>query len=69
MLTTILGNLVDKPGEARFRRIRRGSKAFQQSLGTLHGGPECLLAVGFTHYSEPNGEQVSTHCFRPTHDR
>ena len=69
MLATILGNLVDNAEEARFRRIRRGSKAFQQSLGTLPGGPECLLAVGFTHYIELNSEQVRTHCFRHTYDR
>lgn len=69
MLATILGNLVDKAEEARFRRIRRSSKAFQQSLGTLPGGPECLLAIGFTHYIELNGEQVRNYSFRPTYVR
>lgn len=59
-LLTIVGNLVDKPEEAKFRRIRKASAAFQQSLGRLPGGCEALLAVGFTAYTEPNGEQVRT---------
>ena len=46
------------PGEAKYRRIRRASTAFQQSLGSLPGGCESLQAIGFTIYAEPNGEQV-----------
>ena len=46
------------PGEAKYRRIRRASTAFQQSLGGLPGGCESLQAIGFTIYAEPNGEEV-----------
>ena len=59
-LLTILGNLVDRPEEGKFRRIRKASKAFHQSLGRLPGGCESLLAIAFTEFTEPNSEQVPT---------
>lgn len=62
MLLTIVGNVVDNPGEAKYRRIRRASTAFQQSLGSLPGGCESLQAIGFIVYTEPNGEEVRATC-------
>ncbi len=59
-LLTIVGNLVDRPEEPKFRRIRKAATAFHQSLGRLPGGCEALLAVGFTSFAEPNGDQVLT---------
>ena len=62
MLLTIVGNVVDHPGEAKYRRIRRASTVFQQSLGSLPGGCKSLQAIGFTIQAEPTGEEVRATC-------
>ena len=58
-LLKVVGNLVDKPHERRFRCIRKAGAAFHEALGKLPGGDEALRAVGFCDATEPNGDAVS----------
>ena len=61
-LLKIVGNLVDKPGERKFRCLRKGGAAFHEALGKLPGGYDALRAVGFRDATEPNGDEVLHSC-------
>ncbi len=40
-------NVLDHPGEERYRRVKAGNAAFQSKLGCRPGGKECMEAIGF----------------------
>jgi DNA repair exonuclease SbcCD ATPase subunit len=46
-LYTIFSQIVARPEEASFRRIRRDHAQFQQDIGRHQGGKELLIAAGF----------------------
>eukprot|EP00549_Striatella_unipunctata_P005845 CAMPEP_0118693236 /NCGR_PEP_ID=MMETSP0800-20121206/11788_1 /TAXON_ID=210618 ORGANISM="Striatella unipunctata, Strain CCMP2910" /NCGR_SAMPLE_ID=MMETSP0800 /ASSEMBLY_ACC=CAM_ASM_000638 /LENGTH=275 /DNA_ID=CAMNT_0006591433 /DNA_START=380 /DNA_END=1204 /DNA_ORIENTATION=- len=46
-LHTIFGQIVARPEEPKFRRIRRNHAAFVQDVGRHAGGKELLVAAGF----------------------
>ncbi|XGW28180.1 hypothetical protein V3C99_008186 [Haemonchus contortus] len=48
-----LQNIIENPGEVKYRRIRIGNKAFQERVACVKGGVEFLNAVGFTEALEP----------------
>ena len=56
-----MGNLVDRPAERKFRCVRKAGAAFQEAIGKLPGGYDCLRAVGFAEATEPNGDEVRSH--------
>ena len=45
--TSYLSNVVKNPGEEKFRKIRRGNKAFQSRIVTLRGAEKLLNVIGF----------------------
>uniref|UniRef100_A0A7S1Y1F1 PUB domain-containing protein n=1 Tax=Grammatophora oceanica TaxID=210454 RepID=A0A7S1Y1F1_9STRA len=46
-LTTIFEQIVSRPENVAFRRIRRNHEQFHQDIGRHDGGKELLLAAGF----------------------
>lgn len=44
----ILQNIVSHPLEEKYRKVKRENGAFQRRLGSLRGGHDAMLAVGFT---------------------
>jgi len=49
---SFIGNCVNNPTEAKYRRIRQGNPSFQSRLGSKVGGIEALKAFGFNEVSE-----------------
>jgi hypothetical protein len=64
-LLKIVGNLVDKPEERKFRCLRKAGAAFHEALGKLTGGHDALRAIGFRDATEPNGDEVHLHSLCP----
>lgn len=69
-LTTLVkmtSNIVDKPGEEKFRKIKMDNKAFNSKVSEVGGGTELVLALGFSpeeidgvdHWKFKEGEPVS----------
>lgn len=56
-LLVFVGNVLDHPGEERYRRVKAGNAAFQSKLGCRPGGKECMQAIGFRELVEA-GEPV-----------
>lgn len=52
-LSKILTNVVEKPLEEKFRRLKKTNSTFHNKFGRLDGAQDALLAVGF----EINGEE------------
>jgi hypothetical protein len=48
MLLKVLQNVVQNPGEAKFRSIKESSAALQQKVLACPGGEAALLAAGFS---------------------
>lgn len=46
-LHTLFSQIVARPEETNFRRIRRDHEKFNQDIGRLKGGKEVLIAAGF----------------------
>ena len=46
-LLTFVGNVLDKPGEAKYRRVRTRNPTFRAKLGRHPGGVEAMEAFGF----------------------
>lgn len=65
-LLTIMANLIDKPNEAKYRRIRRQAQGFHNNLGRLDtAAVEAMSAIGFEAFTEPSGEEVCLRlCFQ-----
>ena len=42
-----LDNIVQNPTEEKFRKIRKGNKAFQERVGSMEGTDMFLEACGF----------------------
>lgn len=51
-LKTFLSNLVSKPHEEKFRRVRVSNKTFQKRLASIPGGLACMHAIGFVEKDE-----------------
>lgn len=47
-LALYVGNVLARPEEAAFKRIREANPLFQQKVGSHRGGVEALLAAGFS---------------------
>ena len=43
----LVGNIIDQPGEAKFRRFRANNPAISKKLLSCPGGQDLLLAMGF----------------------
>eukprot|EP00927_Polykrikos_kofoidii_P070502 TRINITY_DN6684_c0_g1_i1.p1 TRINITY_DN6684_c0_g1~~TRINITY_DN6684_c0_g1_i1.p1 ORF type:complete len:452 (-),score=76.24 TRINITY_DN6684_c0_g1_i1:299-1654(-) len=59
-MQTLLGvaeNIIHKPKEDKFRRLKKSNVAVHRKLTGVPGGASCLLALGFTE-SHFEGEQV-----------
>lgn len=52
-------NILEHPGEEKYKSIRVGNKAFQEKVAPVVGGRTFLEAVGFTERTD-NGEQFLT---------
>ena len=50
-LCTLFGQIVARPEEAKFRRIRRNHEGFVRDIGRHPGGREVLIAAGFRPHS------------------
>ncbi|KAK6060011.1 PUB domain protein, partial [Cooperia oncophora] len=48
-----LQNIIENPGEAKYRRIRMSNKVFQERVASVKGGVQFLNAVGFKESMEP----------------
>ncbi|KAJ1398559.1 hypothetical protein B484DRAFT_438374, partial [Ochromonadaceae sp. CCMP2298] len=46
-LARYVGNVLQQPGEEKFRRIKTDNKAFREKVGAAKGAVELLLALGF----------------------
>jgi len=55
VLSKYLDNLIQTPGEEKFRKIRQSNKVFQEKVSDIKGSVEFLKAVGFEQVEE-NGE-------------
>lgn len=55
-LLTFVKNVVDHPGEEKYRRVRTSNNTFQTRLGSKTGGMACMEAFGFERVQE-NGEE------------
>lgn len=51
-LAAYVGNIVNNPDEAKYRKIKLSNSNFQNKLGRLAGGKECLLQIGFQERTE-----------------
>lgn len=47
-LLKIVANIIDKPLEEKYRRLKNSNVTFQKRILSLRGGPECFKALGFT---------------------
>lgn len=54
-LLTFVKNVVDHPGQEKYRRVRTSNNTFQTRLGSKTGGVTCMEAFGFERLPE-NGE-------------
>ncbi|EYB98770.1 hypothetical protein Y032_0128g1433 [Ancylostoma ceylanicum] len=48
-----LQNIIENPGEPKYRRIRLSNKAYQERVASVKGGREFLNSVGFEERMEP----------------
>jgi hypothetical protein len=46
-LLKIVGNLVDNPNNAQYRRVPTNNVSFQAKLGIHQGGVDCMETLGF----------------------
>jgi thioredoxin 1 len=51
-LAAYVGNIVNNPSEPKYRRIKLSNQNFQNKLGRLAGGKECLIQIGFQERTE-----------------
>ena len=51
-LAAYVGNIVNNPDDAKYRKIKLSNSNFQNKLGRLAGGKECLLQIGFQERTE-----------------
>ncbi|UYV65344.1 hypothetical protein LAZ67_3004010 [Cordylochernes scorpioides] len=60
-LIRYLNNIIEHPGEEKYRKIRLQNKAFQERVASLTGSMEFLEAVGFvrTELPTPEGQEES----------
>ncbi|PRW57641.1 Thioredoxin chloroplastic [Chlorella sorokiniana] len=56
-LLTFVSNVIDQPGEEKFRRVKASNAAYQSKLGCRPGGKEAMAAIGFKEMMEA-GEAV-----------
>lgn len=47
ILTKYVDNLINNPGEEKFRKIRLNNRAFQEKVNPIEGSEEFLLTCGF----------------------
>ncbi|KAF4522279.1 hypothetical protein B566_EDAN011975 [Ephemera danica] len=52
-------NIVNSPGEEKYRRVKVESRAFQDKIKDMEGGLELLLAAGFQEHEEVNTSGVA----------
>ena len=52
-LSKILTNVIEKPMEEKYRRMKKANAAFQKRLGRMEGAQDAMFAVGF----EDEGEE------------
>ena len=50
-------NVIDHPGEDKYRRVKASNAAYRTRLGCRPGGQECMAAIGFSEIMEA-GEAV-----------
>ena len=46
-LVKITDKIISNPNEAKYRSIKKNNEMLKRKLGTVNGGIECLLALGF----------------------
>ena len=46
-LRTLVGNVLEHPEEAKYRRVRRGNKRVQRTIGAQPAALDLLAAIGF----------------------
>ena len=46
-LLKVLSNITDKPHEEKYRKVKRSNAAFSKRLGSVAGGHDAMVAVGF----------------------
>ncbi len=57
-LLTLLQNILDHPGEAKYRRVRLGNPAFARKAGRFAAAVAVLQLAGFGARQAEGGEQV-----------
>jgi hypothetical protein len=56
-LKIILGNIVDNPGEERYRNIKVENKKFHQTIGRFDIAMEFLQFIGFSKSKEADSKE------------
>merc|ERR1719161_2673583 len=51
-LLKLLGNVVNNPGEAKFRSVKKGNEAMKAKVHDCPGGSDVLRAAGFVEEDE-----------------
>lgn len=46
-LLKVISNVIAHPMEEKYRRLNRTNAAFAKKVGTVAGGPSCMMALGF----------------------
>ena len=46
-LLKVISNVIAHPMEEKYRRLNRTNAAFAKKVGTIAGGPSCMIALGF----------------------
>ncbi|GAB4821159.1 hypothetical protein N2152v2_008205 [Parachlorella kessleri] len=54
-LLTFVSNILNNPGDPKYRRIRVSNASFHSKLGAKPGGKECMAALGFQERQEEGG--------------
>lgn len=60
-LIKMLDNLLQQPGNQKFRTIRLNNSTFQEKVGSRKGGMEILLACGFVRQNTTTALSSTTH--------
>jgi hypothetical protein len=47
-LLKIVSNIIQTPLEEKFRKVNNNNAAFKKKVGGVLGGPQCMMALGFT---------------------
>lgn len=58
-LLTFVRNVVDHPGEEKYRKVRTGNNTFQTRLASKTGGVDCMYAFGFEAKQESGENYLS----------